>query len=217
MEPIENIKEVREAYETTLKYAAKNGRADFWCEGLSCSHCPFKVYRGSCIDPNVKGGAGVQRTVQEWQQWWYELTGEEDKRTVEEILSTDSTVTETECTEEEPTVTETELPVEEITQSTGEDTPQPTVSAPNVDIIWTTATGAVKHRAGPIALLGGEMQQFSREVGVWISEMSKPATCGNLADSIMFVARDKTGAVLANVELFAELFGKRKVWESLKW
>lgn len=203
MEPIENIKEVREAYETTLKYAAKNGRAEFWCEGLSCSHCPFKVYRGSCTDPNVKGGAGVQRTVQEWQQWLYELTGEEDKRMVEEIPSTDSTVTETECTEEEPTVT-----------TAGEDTLQPTV--PNVDIIWTTAMGAVKHRAGPIALLDGEMRQFSRDVGVWISEMSKPDTCNGVADSIMFVARDKTGAVLANVELFAELFGKRKVWESLE-
>lgn len=100
-------------------------------------------------------------------------------------------------------------------EPTGEDTLQPTVSAPNVDIIWTTAMGTVKHRAGHIALLDGEMRQFSANVGTWISEMSKPDTCNGLAESIMFVARDETGAVLANVELFAELFGKRKVWDSI--
>lgn len=187
MEPIENIDEIREAYENTLRHAAEDGRAEFWCEGLSCSHCPFKMYSGSCNDPNVKGGAGEWRTVTEWQQWWHELTGEEPT--------------------EQPTDTESTI--------AGEDTLQPTVSAPNVDIIWTTAMGAVKHRAGPIALLDGEMRQFSRDVGVWISEMSKPAACGNLADSIMFVARDETGAVLANVSIDAELFGKRKVWKSI--
>lgn len=204
MEPIENIEEVRKWYEYTLECAAESGREDFRCGGLNCGHCPFKRYIGSCNDPNVKGGAGVWRTVQEWQQWWYELTGESDTRTVEEILAKDGTE---EPTGEEPTVTPAE--------PTGEDTLQPTVSAPNVDIIWTTAMGTVKHRAGPIALLDGEMRQFSREVGVWVSEMSKPDTCNSLADSIMFVARDETGAVLANVELFAELFGKRKVWESI--
>lgn len=213
MEPIENIEEVREWYEITLEGAAETGREDFQCEGLSCNHCPFKVYSSSCTDPNAKGGAGVQRTVQEWQQWWYELTGEEDKRTVEEILSTDSTATETECAEEESTVTTAEHTGAE---HTGEDTLQPTISALNVNIIWTTAMGTVKHRAGPIALLGGEMQQFSRNVGCWISEMSKPDTCNSTADSIMFVARDETGAVLANVKLYAEMFGKRKVWESLE-
>lgn len=207
MEPIENIDEVRGAYEDTLEEAAKNGTKDFVCGTLPCSHCPFKLYIGSCNDPNVKGGAGVWRTVQEWQQWWYELTGESDTRTVEEILA-GSTET---ATAEEPTVT----PAEPTAEPTGEDTLQPTVSAPNVDIIWTTAMGTVRHRAGHIALLDGEMRQFSRDLGVWISEMSKPDTCNGVADSIMFVARDETGAVLANVELFAELFGKRKVWESI--
>lgn len=41
--------------------------------------------------------------------------------------------------------------------------------------------------------------------------MSRPDTNVNVADSIMFVARDETGAVLANVELF----GKSKVWKSI--
>jgi hypothetical protein len=205
MEPIENIEEVREWYETTLEGAAENGREDFQCGGLRCEHCPFKHYSGSCNDPNAKGGAGVQRTVEEWQQWWYELTGESDTRTAEEILAKDGTET---AAADEPTVTTAE--------HTGEDTLQPTVSAPNVDIIWTTAMGAVKHRAGHIALLGGEMQQFSSDVGCWISEMSKPDTCNGVADSIMFVARDETGAVLANVSIDASLFGKRKVWESLE-
>lgn len=103
MKPIENIDEIREAYESTLKYAAKNGREDFQCEGLSCCHCPFKVYRGSCTDPNVKGGAGECRTVAEWQQWWYELTGEEDKRTAEELPTEDGTEEST-VTAEEPNV-----------------------------------------------------------------------------------------------------------------
>lgn len=190
MEPIENIEEVRECYEITLRGAAAKGREEFRCGALSCDQCPFVEHSGNC------GDTLEQRTVAEWQQWWYELTGEKDTRTVEEIL-TGSTET---ATAEEPT---------------GEDTLQPTVSAPNVDIIWTTAMGAVNHRAGPIALLDGEMRQFSANVGTWISEMSKPDTCNSLADSIMFVARDDTGAVLANVELFAELFGKRKVWDSI--
>lgn len=149
------------------------------------------MFVGHCIDETVDG-AGRKRTVEEWREWWHELTGE----TVEEGTAP------------------TESTVSAGGDTAGEDTLQPT--APNVDIIWTTAMGAVKHRAGPIALLGGEMQQFSRDVGCWISEMSKPDTCNGVADSIMFVARDETGAVLANVELFAELFGKRKVWESTK-
>lgn len=216
MEPIEFIEEVREAYEAALEAAAEKGTEEFCCGALPCSHCPFKVYSGSCNDPTVKNGAGVLRTVEEWQQWWHELTGEEDTRTAEEILSTDPTVTETECAEEEPTLPTAEHTGEDTEEHTGEDTLQPTVSAPNVDIIWTTAMGAVKHRHGHIALLGGEMQQFSRKVGCWISEMSKPDTCNGVADSIMFVARDETGAVLANVSIDASLFGKRKVWESLE-
>lgn len=200
MEPIENIEEVRECYEITLRGAAAKGREEFRCGALSCDQCPFVEHSGNC------GDTLEQRTVAEWQQWWYELTGEKDTRTVEEILA-GSTET---ATAEEPI-----LPTAEPTVSAGEDTLQPTVSATNVDIIWTTAMGAVKHRAGHIALLDGEMRQFSANVGTWISEMSKPDTCNSLADSIMFVARDETGTVLANVELFAELFGKRKVWEDI--
>nr|DAG51398.1 MAG TPA: hypothetical protein [Caudoviricetes sp.] len=191
MEPIENIEELRNAYEETVARAAKEGKADFMCGAVLCDECPFKMFVGHCTDETVDG-AGRKRTVEEWQQWWHELTGE----TVEEgAAPTESTVSAGEDT-------------------TVEDNLQPTV--PNVDIIWTTAMGAVKHRHGPIALLDGEMRQFSANVGTWISEMSKPDTCNGVADSIMFVARDETGAVLANVELFAELFGKRKVWESLE-
>lgn len=194
MESIENIEELRNAYEETVAKAAKYGKADFICGKVLCEECPFKMFVGRCTDETVDG-AGRKRTVEEWREWWHELTGE----TVEEgAAPTESTVSAGDDTTGEDT----------------SDTLQPTV--PNVDIIWTTAMGAVKHRAGPIALLGCEMQQFSRDVGVWISEMSKPDTCNGVADSIMFVARDETGAVLANVELFAELFGKRKVWESLE-
>lgn len=203
MEPIENIEEVRKWYEITLRYAAKKGRDEFNCGTLQCKYCPFKTHSGRCGDDREN------RTVQEWQQWWYELTGEKDTRTEEEINKGATVTEESTVTEEQPTATPAEPTGED---TTGADTLQPTVSAPNVDIIWTTAMGAVKHRHGPIALLGGEMQQFSRDVGVWISEMSKPDTCDGVADSIMFVARDETGAVLANVSIDASLFGKQKVW-----
>lgn len=194
MESIENIEELRNAYEETVAKAAKYGKADFICGAMQCEECPFKMFVGRCTDETVDG-AGRKRTVEEWREWWHELTGE----AVEEgAAPTESTVSAGDDTTGEDT----------------SDTLQHTV--PNVDIIWTTAMGAVKHRAGPIALLGGEMRQFSRDVGVWISEMSKPDTCNGVADSIRFVAWDETGAVLANVELFAELFGKRKVWESLE-
>lgn len=186
------------AYEDTVAGAAKEGKSDFVCAVLLCDECPFKMYIGHCTDETVDG-AGRKRTVAEWQEWWYALTGERDTRSEEDILK-GSTVTEEEFTDD----------------TTGEDTLQPKVSAPTVDIVWTTATGAViKHRAAPIALLDGDMRQFSRELGVWISQLSKPDTCNNIADSIKFVARDSTGAVLANVKLFAELFGKSKVWKSI--
>lgn len=201
MEPLKYIDEIREAYERTLKVAADTGAKDFRCGYLPCDHCPFITSNGTCGNT-----IDAQRTVAEWQQWWYELTGERDTRSVEQILK-DSTVTEEECA-----VDDTLPTAEHTAEPAGEDTLQPTV--PTVDIIWTTATGNVKHRAGPIALLDGEMRQFSREVGVWISEMSKPDTCNSLADSIMFVARDETGAVLANVSIDASLFGKQKVWKS---
>lgn len=195
------IEEVREAYERTLKFAADAGAEEFKCGDLFCNHCPFCINNRSC------GDSGTRLTVEEWQQWWYEQTGERDTRTKEEIL----TVKGWQQTEE------TVQPTEDTADTSGEDTLQPVEpTVPNVDIIWTTAMGAVKHRAGPIALLDGEMRQFSRELEVWIYEMSKPDTCNGVADSITFVARDETGAVLANVELFAELFGKRKVWESLE-
>ena len=195
MEPIKNIEELRKAYEETVARAAKEGKAYFICGEMHCDECPFKLFVGHCIDETVDG-AGRKRTVEEWREWWHELTGE----TVEEgTAPTESTVSAGDDTTGEDT----------------SDTLQPTVSAPNVDIIWTTAMGAVNHRAGHIALLDGEMRQFSRDVGCWISEMSKPDTCNGVADSIMFVARDETGVVLANVELFAELFGKQKVWKSI--
>ena len=190
-----------EAYKETVAKAAKEGKADFMCCSLTCDDCPFHDTVGHCTDETVDG-AGRKRTVEEWREWWHELTGEDTADDTAEDTTGEHTG--------------------ESTVSGGEDIMQPTVSAlavsalavsaPNVDIIWTTAAGYVKHRAGPIALLDGEMRQFSKDLGVWISEMSKPNTSNSFADSIMFVARDETGAVLANVELFAEMFGKRKVW-----
>lgn len=206
MEHIEYIDEVREAYERTLRFAAEENAVAFYCSYLKCGQCPFVTSKGSC------GDTGELRTVQEWQHWWYDKTGERDTRTVGQILAGAQTEN---CTEEtmESAAEEsanTIQPTEESSEPIGEDTLQPTV--PNVDIIWTTATGQVKHRAGPIALMDTNLRQFSKEVEVWISEMIKPDTCNSIADSITFVAREETGAVLANVELYAEMFGKQKAW-----
>lgn len=210
---MEYIEEVREAYERTLKGSAEHGTEEFACDTLPCKHCPFCINNGSCSD------SGTRLTVKAWQQWWYEMTGERDTRTEEEILAEEQTEESVEDSTEETVEKTVESAAEtEDGAEVSEDTPRPTVpTVPTVDIIWTTAMGAVKHRAGHIALLDGEMRQFSKAMEVWISEMIKPDTCRGIADCITFVARDSTGAVLANVELFAEMFGKRKVWESTGW
>lgn len=186
--------ELRNAYNNTLLDAAKNkeGSSSYNCGMLLCRDCPFHATIGHCTDKTLREGAGYKRTLQEWQQWWYEHTGERDTRTREQILSEDSNV--------------------DSADTAGADTLQAVV--PTVDITWTTAVGKVEHRSGPMSLLCEEMHRFRKELSVWMKCMSRPVEqIGNsVAEQIVFTAIDCTGAVIAKCELFAKLFGKRKCW-----
>lgn len=190
---------LRRVYEDTLHNAAENGKSDFRCGILTCRKCPFVNIGG---DPTVKCGAGEEHSVNWWQNWWYEQTGERDIRTVSEILSP---VDSTESAEDSVD-----------TDTRGEDTLQPV--QPTLDITWTTATGKIERHAGPMSLLSGEMDRFRKELSVWMERISRPVEqIGNsVADSISFTATDSTGAVIAKCELFAELFGKCKCWRLLE-
>lgn len=231
MKPIEYIEEVRLAYEATLESAAERGTEEFCCGALPCSHCPFKLCSGSCNDPTVTNGAGAFRTVEEWQQWWYELTGErdtrtaeeinkdttgeEDRRTVEEInkdTTEEPTVTETECGEDEPTLPTAELTAEHAVK----DAPQPV--EPTVSIVWNTAAGKIENHTGTMSLLCSEIDRFRKELSVWLECMNRPvdSTPNSLVDYISFIATAQDGAIVCKCQLFADQFGKRKVWGSIK-
>lgn len=193
---------LRRVYEDTLHDAAENGKSDFRCSILTCSECPFVNIGGDCSDPTVKGGAGEEHSVNWWQNWWYEQTGERDSRTVSEILSTGDS---TESAEDSVD-----------TDTRGEDTLQPV--QPTLDITWTTATGKIERHAGPMSLLSGEMDRFSRELSVWLECINRPVeeTPKTLAEGISFIATAQDGAIICQCTLFADMFGKRKVWDSIK-
>lgn len=78
---MDNNERLRNAYEATVARATKEGKSDFMCNTLLCEDCPFNMYVGHCTDESVEGGAGRKRTVEEWREWWKELTGEEPTQT----------------------------------------------------------------------------------------------------------------------------------------
>lgn len=201
---MEHIEEVRLAYETTLENAAEKGTEEFCCGSLPCSHCPFRASSGSC------GDSGTRLTVQEWQRWWYEQTGERDTRTEEQILRC------AEETVEEPTEDSTENSTENSTVTSGEDTPQPV--EPTVSIVWNTAVGKIENHTGPMSLLSGEISRFNKELSVWLECINRPVDRmpNSLVDYISFIATAQDGAIVCQCKLFADQFGKRKVWESTK-
>lgn len=211
---MEYIEEVREAYERTLKFAADAGAEDFRCGSLPCSHCPFITSKGGCDED------GVLRTVAEWQQWWYEQTGERDTRTVKEILTvkgwqqTEETVEETvQPTEDTTDTTHTE----DSTDTSGEDVPQPV--EPTVSIVWNTAVGKIENHTGTMSLLSSEIGRFNKELSVWLECINRPVDRmpNSLVDYISFIATAQDGAIVCKCQLFADQFGKRKVWESTGW
>lgn len=71
-----------DAYAYTLEKAAnsKYGKSDFRCDLLECKDCPFNCCSDDCTNPYFEDGAGFDRTFEQWQDWFYKLTGEKDDR-----------------------------------------------------------------------------------------------------------------------------------------
>ena len=72
------------AYTRTLEKAAnsKYGKSDFQCDSeypfkfsLECKDCPFDCSSDDCINPYFEDGAGFDRTFEQWQEWFRNLTG----------------------------------------------------------------------------------------------------------------------------------------------
>lgn len=83
------------AYDTTLKKAATSlyEKSDFRCQSfyparnsLSCLDCPFQRVSDYCTDPSFEEGAGYKRTFEQWQDWFYKLTGVKDDRPKEMFM-----------------------------------------------------------------------------------------------------------------------------------
>lgn len=71
-----------DAYAYTLEKSAnsKYEKSDFQCDLLECKDCPFNCCSDDCTNPYFEDGAGFDRTFEQWQDWFYKLTGEKDDR-----------------------------------------------------------------------------------------------------------------------------------------
>ena len=80
-----------DAYAYTLEKAAnsKYGKSDFRCDLLECKACPFNCCSDDCTNPYFEDGAGFDRTFEQWQDWFYKLTGEKDDRPKEIFMKKD--------------------------------------------------------------------------------------------------------------------------------
>lgn len=86
------------AYDITLKKAATSlyKKSDFRCQSfypvrnsLSCIECPFQRFQlvsHYCTNPSFEKGAGYKRTFEQWQDWFYKLTGVKDDRPKEMFM-----------------------------------------------------------------------------------------------------------------------------------
>ena len=86
------------AYDVTLEKAviSKYGKSDFRCQSfyptensLPCVNCPFQRVSDYCTDPSFEEGAGYERTFEQWQDWFYKLTGIKDNRPKEIFMKKD--------------------------------------------------------------------------------------------------------------------------------
>lgn len=89
------------AYDITLKKAVNSlyYESDFRCQSfypyypypiehsLSCNDCPFQHLSDYCTDPYVEDGAACKRTFEQWQDWFYNLTGKKDNRPKESFMN----------------------------------------------------------------------------------------------------------------------------------
>lgn len=77
------------AYTCTLEKAvnSKYGKSDFQCYSeypskfsLNCEDCSFNCSSDDCTNPYFEDGAGFDRTFEQWQDWFYKITGKKDDR-----------------------------------------------------------------------------------------------------------------------------------------
>lgn len=90
--------EFLKAYDITLEKAANSlyYESDFRCQSfypiehsLPCNDCPFQYLSDYCTDPFIENGAGYKRTFEQWQEWFYKLTGIKDNRLKEAFMKKD--------------------------------------------------------------------------------------------------------------------------------
>lgn len=90
--------EFLKAYDITLEKAANSlyYESDFRCQSfypiehsLPCNSCPFQHLSDYCTDPFIEDGAGYKRTFEQWQDWFYKLTGIKDNRLKEAFMKKD--------------------------------------------------------------------------------------------------------------------------------
>lgn len=83
------------AYTRTLEKAINSdyGKSDFQCDSeypfkfsLECKDCPFNCSSDDCTNPYFEDGAGFDRTFEQWQEWFYDLTGKKDDRPKEMFM-----------------------------------------------------------------------------------------------------------------------------------
>lgn len=83
------------AYTRTLEKAINSdyGKSGFQCDSeypfkfsLECKDCPFNCSSDDCTNPYFEDGAGFDRTFEQWQEWFYDLTGKKDDRPKEMFM-----------------------------------------------------------------------------------------------------------------------------------
>ncbi len=83
------------AYTCTLEKAvnSKYGKSDFRCYSeypskfsLNCEDCSFNCSSDDCTNPYFEDGAGFDRTFEQWQDWFYKITGKKDDRPKEMFM-----------------------------------------------------------------------------------------------------------------------------------
>lgn len=105
------------AYTRTLEKAvnSKYEKSDFRCYSeypskfsLNCVDCPFECSSDNCTDPYFEDGAGFDRTFEQWQDWFYKLTGKKDDRPKEMFMEKNEQTKEiAEHTEQETQINKT--------------------------------------------------------------------------------------------------------------
>ena len=90
-----------QVYNATLLTAINNGVSDFRCTNYStkiiCDHCPFHIKDVTCtVNPKCDGSevdkehlvtSATMLTFEEWQKWFYNVTGIEDTRLSKDVLA----------------------------------------------------------------------------------------------------------------------------------